>query len=924
METGGASAIKIILWILAANAIVILVAWGLVAWWRKQARATINTISERIHSIASQMDQLAKFLFAYKNIDQEPFFTHLDQLQQEATELENRVQSFLDTSRTLEEEIITPPANQLQGIINAPANWFRRWRQSAALRRELAEIDRQMASTEQRIQTIYELPWELAAECRQASKEVAELLQAVQWLQANGARGTNFQKVASQGPLIQQSLDSIPRAFLEAPKDDLLAATRQAEAIRVFETLSSLRPALNRYLPQVREWRADLEKASAGYAGLKQLGASLRQTLASPPPGLLIAPLQERLDHVAQVAAEINQNLAQPDVDMLKSLVRETGQLQKVLQDTESQFSRAIQQVDGLRRDLKVLKDGLDRLSAQAAALEHSQRFPLAWDESAAALNELRHKLQSFGPPQQLRTPEQVVQQSTQVETLRSSYSSLDAKITQVASQHNSLLAFLDQVELREGDAWIKPAREILTQAAAYDPKNWPKKEIPQDLLSELDGLEQLQKRLAPADRTAPVNESSISKRVEETGQLAALHKDLRPRVESARTHLENLRALENQGKDQLTGAWSALEKVALLAESSTLLEEIVGADIDRMGEEIRLLANELNNHGQGEIEKKAQRIQALSERNQQILSQWIARLNTAAAEQARHIHERLLQLDAITRLDEPVVEDARALLQREEMRSLRGLQPEAAPSSPQNLVSRVATRITRTDSRPQLNDLEALAELKRKNDFWQMLAASKLALEEKTAPLLAAHQELIQARGEAVNRLGEVGKHFLNKRSWPPNNQAVLPENKALRPIDEKWEALKKKASRTEWTILEMGRLVQQYRLLSERAGQVLNRIQQDQERIQELEWQVDALKQRWMSQSDPGNPILRESIQTLLRQADSKLAYIKQQYTRGILSYDQSIQNLHLLYDELFSAQVSAGENVKIGLSDSRRGAD
>jgi hypothetical protein len=914
MQTGdGASAIQIILWILAANVLFILVAYGLVVLWRKQASAAIPKISQHIQELANQMDQLAGFLNAYNGIDKEPFFTPLEELQKEATGLDERVQSFLDTCRAFEAELARPPVNQFHEIINAPVIWFRRWRRASELHRESAEIDSQMAASEQRMQTIYELPWELATECRQANKEVAELLQTVQWLQGKGVRGITFQKVASQGPVIQQSLGSIPPIFFQAQKEDLLETVNLASTMLVFETLSSLRPALDRCLPQLREWRTNLEKAAAGYTELKQIGAGLRQSLSNPPPGLAVAPLQERLDQVAQMATEVNQRLTQPDADTLKNLAREVSQLRKVLQDTDQQYSRAGQLVAELRKALEELNAGLEKLSAQYQVLERSQNFPLVWDESAPALSELRQKLQALGPVQQPRSPEQVIQQRAQVDGLTGMYKRLAEKIPQAAVQHTGLLALLDSAEIRDGLTWLRKTNEMLDQAENYDQRNWPRKDSPQALPADLAQLEQLQTELAPLNRTTPVKESTLAQRLNDTQQLAALHKSLRTRVEGVRDRLAKMQVMEDQGKDMLTGSWAALEKVAILTESNELLEEIIGSELDQLGEEIRQSGNELNNHSQGEIDKKFQRILAQAEKNNQALNQWVARLNNAVMEEARQIHDRLIQLDAITRLDEPPVEDARALLQRDELNLLRS----AAPAG-QSVVGRVATRITQSESRPVYNNLEALTELKRKNDLWQMLASCRVALEEKSTPLLAAHQDALQARSETRERFAEVAKHFPEKRAWPPNNQATLSENQVVQPIDEKWEALKKKSARTEVAILELGRLVQQYQHAAERAMQVLNRIQQDQERIQELEWQVDAVKQRWQAQMDPANSILRAGVQSLVSQSDSKLASIKQQYMRGTLSYEQSIQNLQLLYDELFSAQVPVDERNKIGLNE------
>lgn len=921
METGSVTALKLILILLAANVIVILAAYGLIAWWRKQSQAAIRKIGASIKTLDVQMGQLAQFLIEYKEFDREPFFTPLEELQTDASDLESRVHRFLDTCRAYEAQIYTPIPNRFQAIVNAPVVWFRHWRRSVELRRESEELAGQMAASEQRMQKISGLPWDLATECRQADQEAGELAHTIEWLRSKGTQGTNFQKATSQVPVILQEINAIPPIFLQAEREDLLAAANMTSTIRVFEGLSRLRPALDRYLPQAREWRANLEKASAGYAGLKRAGGNLRQAFASPPPGLIVAPLEERLDQVAQMANDINQQLSQPNADSLKSLAREVGQLMKVLQDTEHQYTRAVQQVGELRRVLEERKGEIEKLSEQFTALERTRRYPLDGDASHAALDEVRQKLSSLGSAQQPRTPEQIYQHRALLDSFQAVSQRLSEQIPQVASQHAALVALLDSGEIRGGTAWLQKARAAFNQAAGYDVRNWSKKDAPQGLTGELDQAELLQKKISLLDQTAPMKETALASLLEDAQALAALYQTLRPRVEALQARLEKIRGLEEQGKDNLNRCWSALEKVALLAESNEFVDEIVGVELDQLGEEIRHMGNELNNHGQGEIEKKAQHIQILVDRNNQALNRWISRLSTEVTGQARQLGEQMTRLEEITHLEDPTVEDARVLLQREEIRS--ALNPPTT-STPQSLAEKVANKISPSGPAPALNDLETLAELKRKSDLWQMLAAAQRALVEKSTPLLAAHVELMKARDDAREQLGEVAANFPEKRAWPPNNQVSLPEAQTLRPVDEKWDALKKKTARSDAVIPEMGRLTQQYRLIAERARQLLGRIEQDYERIQELEWQIDSLKDRWQSQVIPGNSILREGVQLLLSQTDSKLAYIKQQCMRGTLSYEQCIQNLQLLYDELFSAQVPVDEQNKIGLDEPHRPAE
>ncbi len=937
MDTGGLSTLDIILFVLAVPAVLILAIYGLMLLFRKRTQDAVVEISGQIQWLDEQLGELARFLRAYTRVDQEPYATPLDELEKEATELHTRVKAYVDTCRSFEEATRQTGPNRLQEMINAPYNWFVRWRRTGTLRKEGEEIASQLTTAEFHMRRIYELPLELAKQCRQAQSDVDELTRGAQDLQLKEAGGRSLDTVVRQLPMLQRGLDEIPAIFFETNQDVLLSANNLAPTVAVFEVLNRIRPPLARYLPQVREWNKLYEKAASDYSELKLAGTALRQAMAKPPAGLRIDALQDRLDQIAQMATDINKRLTQPDVDDLKPLSREISQLRRVIRDAEQQLTHASQQVNELSQVLDELHTGLEKLAAQFTELEHGEVFPLAWDASSGLLSDLRKRLQALGPAQQPRTPEEIAQHLKEVEAIRAGHKTHAEDFPKIAGQHRALVALLESAEIKEGSAWLRKSRDMLTQANIYDPRNWSKQDSIQTLPVELEELSQLHESLIPADRAKPIRETELSQRLKDTQELAAQHKRLRPRVESIQARLEKVRKLEEESKEKLTASYTALERVAILAENDDLLDQIATSEIDRLSEEIRQLGNELNARSQGEIDKKAQKIAAQAEKVNKALNGWLAQLNAAIAETGGQVNSLLIHLDGIAQLEENSVADARNLISRDDyVSAVNGSRGGAAARSAaggraaegaagqagglRGMAARVAERGALLQRQAPLNDLEVTAEIKRKNDLWLTLLTIQQALFEKTESLLAAYEETAKARNAAEEELAELTKRLPDRRAWPPSNQPPLTESQVLQPIDSRRDALKKQPRRVDAVILELGRLAQQYQHTAEHTRQVLDRVSQDEERVLDLEEQVDELKQRWQAQaqSDPNNLVMHEGVQQLMSQADSKLAYIKQQFMRGTISYEQVIRNLQLLYDELYSWRVPIDDQNDIGLNE------
>lgn len=918
METGSSSTTLIIYLILAAPVLLILVAFGLVALWRKKSQDAVTVIVEQIQAHDSRLTDMQHFMEEYAGYQAEPFAGPLGVLKDKLAEIQQQLEKFLEDARTFEQEVQDIRTRDLRDIINAPMRWFRRWRYTAQLAKESSAIEAQLGEADRQIMEIREIPWELSLQCRETVKNLHEIRDTAEALRNKGVRGQALQTIINQAPILLAAMDEIPPRFYEADREALLAATSKKVTIQVHDIFSRVSPAAHRYLPQVREWAQHHQKALNEYSELKLAGASLRQAIANPPAGLVVDDLQERLDQTAQLAASFSQRLQQPDVEELKPLSREITQLKRVVQDTERRLNHSRQQAGELSQTLADLSAAMDSLSERYGRLEKADTFPLVFDQSRPLLTDLRARLDALGAPQKPRTPDEIARHLKSAQEIRAGLTALEQNEPAVEELYQSLVALLRSPELSEGVTWQRQAGETLEQAALFDPRNFPKSDMILALPGELETLRQPQKELVPTDPSAPVLESTLEQRLKDTQKLADSYKALRPRVESVRSRLQKILSLEDEGKDRLGGSYTALERVAILTETNELLDEITSAEIERLREEIRQAANELATRDQGEIEKKLSRIQTVTEKVNRALNNWIEQINESITELGKTVNETLVQLNEIGSLDEPSVIEAQNLLTRDEyLSALRG--PGASSTS---TAGRLRKAVLQRQS--QLNDLEATAEIKRKADFWLTMQSTNSAMQERTGTLLEAYQEAMQARSEARERVAEITKRVPRKRTWPPNNQPPFDETLVLGPADDRWKSMKNSLPRSiDTAILEVGRLTQQYRLAIERAEQALNRIEQDEERVHELEEEIKELKQRWQAQqqADPNNALIREGVSHLMNKADERMSFIRQQYIRGAISYEETLHNLRLLNDELYSARIPVDEQNDIGLNETPR---
>jgi chromosome segregation ATPase len=424
-----------------------------------------------------------------------------------------------------------------------------------------------------------------------------------------------------------------------------------------------------------------------------------------------------------------------------------------------------------------------------------------------------------------------------------------------------------------------------------YDPANWSKADDGVGLTREVSALEELQRKLVPVDRPASIRESGLAKRLEDTRSLAALHQRLRPRGEQIRSRLSELRQSDRDTRDDLERLSSTMEQIALLLNGNTFLQEIATVELSKLRGEAARLREDLERPEVGLLDKKVARLKTLVEGLTRSASAWLERLSANMQIHTAVISEALAGLDAVAQLEDREVSDARELLRR-----VGAVPGYARPSS----------------------FMEAAATLKRCASDWQAAAACAAALEQFTTPVLSAARDAEQARRSLKTVMQSASKLISARREWPPTRSALENDAAEFQKLETRLDGLRGQRWSASRLVREMGLIYHEMDKLDDRAAQALRSAEGERSAIQEAERSLGDLTRRLESfaQRYPDDPAVGDGARDLLTQAEQRIAYLRAQYRRGGIDYDQALAGLEELADSLRAARFTTSEGRSVGI--------
>jgi len=556
-------------------------------------------------------------------------------------------------------------------------------------------------------------------------------------------------------------------------------------------------------------------------------------------------------------------------------------------------------------------------LTGQFEELETSKVYPLAWDKSRESLFELRQQIERLGTIQKARTLEQLEGDLRIASKLNIQLLELSRQCQEIVQEHAELLALLTSQDIQEGVGWSREANKLAQQIQSYAPENWDNNLAVHQIREEIRTLISYHKNPSWQSPATLIKETELPEVLKDVQDLSKLHLDLRPRVAAISARLGEIQNLERQTKDTLGRSKAMLNQGISLAGSNPVLSEAI-SELEHFRSSIDPLLDELNTPNYGLLEKKAQKAIALINRVEQATNRWLIKLNVDLRNKQDILHIKVSKLQEIGTLEDPAILEGQRLVETIPVKRTDEVENTKGALS---IAKSIKDKLTRSGESPvdTLPISEAIKEIKLRNEDWQNYVIIIKAIEDIEGPVIEMSTKLEQTRANTQQLLSRASEVMPETRSWPPVNQGLGGERGQFAALERKYLTLKKEPMKAIQIVTRVSALSDEYQQLASKVRQVIENAEKDQSRILEQETRLEEIKGLWkeLRNANPGNSFMKDDIQILLQSTDQQMEAIRDKYKRGGLPYNQTLQNIRALYQNLSSAVVTYDNETTIDIN-------
>lgn len=583
-----------------------------------------------------------------------------------------------------------------------------------------------------------------------------------------------------------------------------------------------------------------------------------------------------------------------------------------------------------LKKLLKELPENYRVVSGFVQSLESAPELPIQWDMTREPLSNARQQIERLGDIKKTRSIEQLENEKPAADELNTRLKELNMRAQAVLEKHKHLLELLHHPDILSGVEWLRSMVKTAEAVDVYAPDNWQRDLDVETLRPDLEETANLHRSLQLTGTDRPLLESSLDELLEKAGRLAALHENLRPRAASIQSRLKEMETAQKESLSVLTRTRALLNQASAVVASSSVLGQSAVEEVDQLRQGLEPLAVEFDYPGEGTVDRKVQRAEALIHKTDQAARRWRERLERELESKKGNLANKVTNLREIALLDDPVVIEAARFTKDISSLETHVQEKGNVVSSARRMLGRLpgfgdghkdfrASADTQISSGKELDLSSIVNEIKHMNEEYENCSIVLKKVEEVEKPVLDAYEAVSASRQEALQLTSRANELMPESKTWPPTNLSLVNEFRQLSVIEKRWEALKETPVRAIQLVSSLSSLSVEYRALAGNIRTMLEKGQQEQAKIIDLEKRLDASEHEWerISRSEYVDRSARDEIQDMIASIHAEESDIREKYLNGSLSYNQALQHMRMLVQRLDGAQIALEDGTYLDLT-------
>jgi len=867
----------------------------LIAQWKTQIQDSLKKTRTKIRALQTSKKGLENLSSQYGVDDPEPIGTHAKALSERFSTLDAKIKNLNQSYVHRQEHFRRLSQQTWWRQILSIRSWARLKSNTSRLLRQSSELSAPLEEAKTIQQTLDTLGWKIALEARSLNLQLTTTEALLHELRGKNLGGEALEETEKQLVVSRVEMSRIPKYFFEGSQEKLFEQATKEEISLVFEIVQENRGTIEEAALKAQQWHTAIDNLADQLAIMDAILQTAETALTNAPTELDTTATQDIMEKLKLAGAELHNKSTETDTDKLDILLKEVELITNTARDLDSTIRQAGTELETLKALYGSLSEQITSLSTRFARAASRTTFPILWGENLAKLTNTNRQIKALNPSLGKLTPEAVSDKLTAAEQIQIELNDLENTYRRVESQLLQLTTLIGSPEFMQMEDWMANIPEQIALLQSYSPENFSRSENIGTLSEEFNSLQSIINQNQLKETASPVNESELEEKLNKTQETFSQYQIFRNKFDGMWEHFQELLSMEDGAREKLDEIQTNLGQLLLIAQSNPTVENVCGNEVQTYLTDAEALSEKLENRQQGSIQKKSAKADTLDKSIETRGKKWIKQLRQIVNDQLTEISTALNAIHAIAIVSERAIDEGNNLIASKPLKSAAG-QSEGNTSGIRTII----------------------LEIKRLSDLSQRCASVYYALDDIKTPIMATHTQALIARQRTSEMLYDLEKSVQKRQDWPPTSVSLNAEKIQFENLEKEWNRVSSRQYNAVSLVAKLSAFESRYQKLAERLTKAATQLREEARQVEEIENQLDELESRWQDQWQvySSNPFANQEIQDLLEQMFNMRKQIRHEYRRGERDFNNTINALKGLQQEIKGRKVMIDENLLIDI--------